>query len=118
MSWSIYHHKLDMERLFQDAEARGSDPTVRKNFISTDVPHIIDTAHLLSLPKCRDSFLFASRRQRILKEVVMATLSVHTSVLWACHGGDKFQDIPQKFSLASTASRSAPEVSETPSSSC
>ena len=65
------------------------------------------------LPKFRNSFLFASRSQRILKEVGMASLSVQGVTWWR-----QFPDIHLKFSLASTASRSFPEVSETPPSSC
>ena len=108
------HESTGSGTLVKDAEARGSAPIVKKNSISTDVPQIIDTARLLSSKVSK--FVF---------------VRITTSTCFEGSGnGDsfgagrdmvaikKFPDIHQKPSLASAASRSVPEVSETPPSSC
>ena len=43
---------------------------------------------IFSLPNCPNRCLFASRRQHILTEMGLTTLSARTIVLWARHGGD------------------------------
>ena len=77
-----------------------------------------------SMPLCKlpNLFFYFSRRQCFFfsEELGMMALSVHTLVLWTCHGGDNemLHTYSRNLPLLPMASRSASAKSATPPSSC